>query len=173
MLRETANYIFLCSNPAKSGEAEALAVAIALAAYSPELKDPIKQTILFAWAYAESVYDVRTLLSGGKIPLMKADENWHYSLSEMFHCAADFDEVDSTLSTGMSYTDYLRVFLALENSDTKTKRFMNLVEMDIRRTDGNRYFRLDTCVDYIEAEAFVSSGYGANYCILRSYSYED
>ena len=35
LLRETANYIYLCSNPGKSGEAEALAVAIALAAYSP------------------------------------------------------------------------------------------------------------------------------------------
>ena len=77
------------------------------------------------------------------------------------------------MTTGMSYTDYLRVFLALENSDTKTKRFMNLVEMDIRKTDGNRHFRLDACVDYVEAEAFISSGYGANYSILRSYAYED
>lgn len=173
LLRETANYIFLCSNPSKSGEAETLAAAIALAAYSPELKDPIKQTILFAWAYAESVYDVRTLLSGGKIPLMKADENWHYSLSEMFLFATDVQDGNVSLDTGLSYTDYLRIFLALENVDTKTKRFMNLVEMDIRRTDGNLYFRLDTCVDYLEAEAFVSSGYGANYSILRSYCYED
>lgn len=172
-LRETANYTFLCSNPGKSGEAEKIALTIALAALSPDLAEPIRQTILFAWAYAESVYDVRTLLSGGKIPLMKTDENWHYSLSEMFFFATDLEEGDSSLTTGMSYTDYLRVFLALENSDTKTKRFMNLVEMDIRKTDGNRYFRLDACVDYVEAEAFISSGYGANYSILRSYAYED
>lgn len=173
LLRETANYIFLCSNPGKSGEAETLAVAIALAAYSPELKDPIKQTILFAWAYAESVYDVRTLLSGGKIPLMKADESWHYSLSEMFRFATDVNEGNTSMEAGLSYTDYLRIFLALENVDTKTKRFMNLVEMDIRKTDGNQYFRLDTCVDYLEAEAFISSGYGANFSILRSFYYQD
>lgn len=173
LLRETANYVFLCSDPGKSGEAGVLAGTIALAALSPELEEPIRQTILFAWAYAESVYDVRVLLSGGKIPLMKTNENWHYSLSEMVFFATDSNIENPSMTTGMSYTDYLRVFLALEKTDTKTKRFMNLVEMDIRRVEGNRFFRLDTCVDYVEAEAFISSGYGANYSILRSYAYED
>ena len=98
---------------------------------------------------------------------MKADESWHYSLSEMFRFATDVNEVNTSMEAGLSYTDYLRIFLALENVDTKTKRFMNLVEMDIRKTDGNQYFRLDTCVDYLEAEAFISSGYGANFSIFR------
>lgn len=173
LLRETSNYIFLSLDAGKSSEAEILASAVALACYSPELKDPIKQTILFAWAYAESVYDVRLLLSGGKVPLMKRADTWHYSLSDMFAFATDSVEGDVKTATGMSYVDYLRIFLSMENAEKKTLRFMNIIEMDIRKTAGNPAFRLDTCVDYIEAEAFISSGYEANYSITRSYYYEE
>ena len=172
-LREASNYIFLCANPQRSNEAELLADTISLAAFSPELKEPIKQTILCAWAYAESVYDVRKLLVGGKIPLMKDDESWHYSLGGMFSYATDAMEEDLSTGSGMDYTDYLRLYLMLKGSEIKTKRFMNVVEMDVRRTTGNSYFRLDCCVDYIEAEALVSSTYGANYTISRSIAYSE
>lgn len=172
-LREASNYIFLCANPQKSNEAELLADTISLAVFSPELKEPIKQTILCAWAYAESVYDVRKLLAGGKIPLIKDDESWHYSLGGMFSYATDAMEEDLSTGSGMDYTDYLRLYLMLKGSEIKTKRFMNVVEMDVRRTTGNSYFRLDCCVDYIEAEALVSSTYGANYTISRSIAYSE
>ncbi len=172
-LREASNYIFLCANPQRSNEAELLADTISLAAFSPELKEPIKQTILCAWAYAESVYDVRKLLAGGKIPLIKDDESWHYSLGGMFSYATDVVEEDLSTGSGMDYTDYLRLYLMLKGSEIKTKRFMNVVEMDVRRTTGNSYFRLDCCVDYIEAEALVSSTYGANYTISRSIAYSE
>lgn len=172
LLRETSNYIFLCTDAARNGEAETLAAAVALAVFCPDLEEPIKQTILFAWAYAESVYDVRMLLAGGKIPLMKTSETWHYSLLGMLHFATDNVHSDELSENGMSYLDYMRVFLALENEQNKTNRFMDIVEMDIRRTDGNGYFRLDTCMDYIEAEAHISGKYGANYQIKRSFYYE-
>lgn len=172
-LREASNYIFLCASPQRCSEAELLADSVSLAAFSPELKEPIKQTILCAWAYAESVYDVRKLLEGGKIPLMKDDESWHYSLDSMFGYATDAMEEDLSAGAGMDYTDYLRLYLMLKDSEIKTKRFMNVVEMDVRRTTGNSYFRLDCCVDSIEAEALVSSTYGANYTISRSIAYSE
>lgn len=170
LLRETANVVYLFSDSAKVAEAEALALAVTSAIALPELAELVKISLIFAWAYAESVYDVRMLLQGGKIPLMKNSETWHYSISGMLDFASD-TSVDTENSTGISYEEYLRVFLAIENVETKTNRAMDIMEMDVRKCPGNTYFRLDTCVDYIQAEVLTSSGYGYNHSITRSYYY--
>lgn len=170
LLRETANVVYLFSDSAKVAEAEALALAVTSAIALPELAELVKISLIFAWAYAESVYDVRMLLQGGKIPLMKDSETWHYSISGMLDFASD-TAVDVENSRGISYEEYLRVFLAVQNVEVKTNRAMDIMEMDVRKCPGNSHFRLDTCVDYIQAEVLTSSGYGYNHSITRSYYY--
>lgn len=170
LLRETANVVYLFSDEAKMAEAEALAIAVTSAVALPELAELVKISLIFAWAYAESVYDVRMLLQGGRIPLMKSAETWHYSISEMLDFASDTTS-DTDNSSGISYEEYLRVFLAIEDIDVKTYRAMDVMEMDIRKCEGNSYFRLDTCVDYIQAEVLTASGFGYNHSITRSYYY--
>ncbi len=170
LLRETANVVYLFSDSAKMAEAEALALSVTSAIALPELAELVKISLIFAWGYAESVYDVRTLLKGGRIPLMKTGDTWHYSISGMLDFAADTATAPEG-GEGVSYEEYLRMFLALENTETKTYRAMDVIEMDIRKCEGNAYFRLDTCVDYIQAEAFADSGYGYHYSITRSYFY--
>lgn len=101
---------------------------------------------------------------------MKTGDTWHYSISGMLDFAADTATAPEG-GEGVSYEEYLRMFLALENTETKTYRAMDVIEMDIRKCEGNAYFRLDTCVDYIQAEAFADSGYGYHYSITRSYFY--
>ncbi len=169
-LREVDNVTYLFSDAGKVAEAEALALAVTSAVVSPELTEPVKISLLFAWAYAESVYDVRVLLEGGKVPLVKTADTWHYSLSGMLGFAAD-TVVETENSSGLAYEDYLRIFLALENSDTKTMRAMDIVEMDIRNTEGNSSFCMDRCMDYLEAEVLVSSAYGHQYSITRRFYY--
>lgn len=170
LLREAANVVYLFSDSAKMAEAEALALSVTSAIALPELAELVKISLIFAWGYAESVYDVRSLLQGGKIPLVKTSDTWHYSISGMLNFAADTETAAET-GEGITYEEYLRIFLALEDAETKTSRAMDVMEMDIRKCAGNAYFRLDTCVDYIQAEAFASSGYGYQYSITRSYCY--
>ena len=50
---------------------EALAWILSAVFLSPEIKDALKLTILFAWTYAESVKDVRILMDGNPLPLIK------------------------------------------------------------------------------------------------------
>lgn len=171
LIRETANVIYLFSDSSKMAEAEALAIAVTSAVAMPELSELVKISLLFAWAYAESVYDVRSLLQGGRIPLLKTGETWHYSLSGMLDFASDTAVEEGTEGTGLSYGDYLRVFLAIEGEREKTFRAMDIIEMDVRKCPGNSYFRLDTCVDYIEATVYTGSRYGFSHEITRSYYY--
>ncbi|MCH5280900.1 MAG: hypothetical protein J1E61_05470 [Lachnospiraceae bacterium] len=170
LLRETANVIYLFSDPAKMAEAEALAIALTAEIPVPGIEQLVKISLIFAWAYAESVYDVRTLLKGGSIPLLKDKESWHYSLSGMLSFGED-EEMGAENTTGIHYEGYLRLFLALENTEQKTMRAMDVIEMDIRKCPGNGFFQLDNCVDYIEAEIHTASSYGFSHEITRSFYY--
>lgn len=71
----------------------------------------------------------------------------------------------------MSYEDYLRIMLYVQPANTLTMRFMDLMEMDIRRTPGNENFRMDGCIDGLEAEAAIRSGYGYQFTIKREKQY--
>ena len=64
-IREAVNYFYLLSDQGKVSEADTLAWAVSILLFSPEIKDAVKATILFAWSYAESVKDIRILFWGG------------------------------------------------------------------------------------------------------------
>ena len=55
---------------------------------------------------------------------------------------------------------------------TFVRHKMDIMEMDIRQTVGNRYFKMDGCVYQLAAEVNVTSDYGYGFSIERDYSYE-
>lgn len=173
LIRETANVVYLFSNEVKMAEAEALALTLSAVIQLPELAKLVQVAIIFAWAYAESVYDVKQLLAGKRIPLIKTDETWHFGLEGMLSYEEGLDQTEDkdALAEGLSYEDYLMVLLVTVNKETKAFRAMDLMEMDIRKTAGNEAFRMDGCVDYIDATAVISSGFGYDCDITRDYYY--
>ena len=50
--------------------------------------------------------------------------------------------------------------------------FMDLMEMDIRLTEGNEAFRMDGCIERIGAQAVIKSGYGYEYVMESRKKYE-
>lgn len=169
ILRETANAIYLFSDSEKCMEAELVATAVAALLMVPEIEKLLEVSLLLGWAYAESLYDVKTLLAGGKIPLIKDAGSWHYGLQN----ALKTERINSSSDKGegLSYQDYLRIFLACMNQETLTGRAMNMVEADIRMTPGNGKFRLDGCFDAVEASLKIRSSYGYEYEITRQKIY--
>ena len=170
-MRQASNAMYLFNDVQKTKEVELIATAIALLLEVPDLAQYLKESILYAWVYAESVYDLRVLLAGGRVPLTKSSSTWHYSLGEMFFFAADKNVSVTGKEEGMSYVDYLRLLLSFETEKNKTFRFMDIVEMDIRKKPGNKYFQVDVCVDDLTANVFVNSSYGRNFSIKRTYFY--
>ena len=53
--REVANVIYLFSDSEKCAQAEALAMTLTAVLQVPALAEPVKYSILFAWAYVESL----------------------------------------------------------------------------------------------------------------------
>lgn len=168
ILREAANAMYLWSNEAKRAEIKLIAGLVCTLILLPELIPILEGAILLAWAYAESIYDVKTLLAGGKVPLLKDDNSWHYGLSAAL--AGDLQDKGAG-EEGLGYIDYLRIFMMFTNVNTITARAMNMVEADIRNTPGNSAFRLDGCYETVEAYVKVGSRHGFEYEITRRKSY--
>lgn len=160
LLRSAANTAYIYTDDIKCAEANIIAAAIALLVEAPDIQKPLKNSILLGWAFAESMYDVKTLLNGGTVPLLKDENTWHYSLQS----ALGLNTFESGgRNDGLEYIDYLRIFLFLANQDDTTKRAMTLIEADIRQTDGNSRFRLDGCIESAEFYIKTESAYGYSY----------
>jgi len=168
LVREAANALYLMSSDAKRQEIKLAAEVICALIAQPELVPVLEGVILLGWAYAESVYDVKSLLSGGRVPLVKDDDSWHYGLTAALEGSLNEETREGE---GLSYEDYLRIFMMFTDIDTVTERAMNMVEADIRNTPGNEAFRLDGCYATVEAWIEVSSSYGYRYEITRKAGY--
>ncbi len=170
LIREAANALYLFSDSVKVAEADALAWGLAIVALEPSLQPLIKNSILLAWAYAESILDVRALLSGGKVPLLKTKETWRLSIGNMLEYVSHLGD-DAESEKGLDYETYLRMLLFLEDGHTKTLRFLDVIEMNLRTTPGNAAFRMDGCIDGVTIEAEISGDFGEYYNITAHYSY--
>lgn len=170
VLRETSNFIYIMQDETKKAEAETMALTLSAVILFPELKDLIKLSILIAWSFAESVNDVKILLEKGKVPLMKTKESWRLGLKNALSFENHLEEKKGD-GEGLGYQEYLQIFLWAEGKKEKQMRFMDIVEMDIRKTRGNSHFRLDNCLERIETKIQISSRRGRSFQIIRQYSY--
>ncbi len=167
--REAANMLYLLSDSAKMAEAQAMALALTAVILLPELAEPVKYTILFAWAYVESLQDVKTLLCGGRVPVFKTAADWRTGINSLKNVRESLSE-DSG-GNGLNYKEYLQIMIFLQDAGTRTERAMDIIEMDIRRTPGNGRFRLDGCFDAYQAHLEVTSRFGYSYEMTRRYGF--
>lgn len=170
LIREVSNYLYLQQDHAKQAQAGTAAAAVSAVLFMPELADLLKEGILLAWAYTESVNDIKILLEQGKIPLCKTMQDWQMGFLDMLHYQSAL--TGGAEGNGLSYEDYLRIFLMLENPHDKILRFGDVVEMAVRNTAGNRTFRLDNCLESMEVYFTAESRYGYCYTIQKRYGYE-
>lgn len=173
-LRTGANYFYLTTKDAvKVKEVELAAMAICSLLGIPKAADVLAQLIILLWVMAESTYDVKCLLEGGEVPLIKKQGEWRLSLAGIFRGELWRKNADMTYASGISYEGYLRIFLALMmNQQDKVMRSMDMAELDIRKTAGNEYFRMDQCVDYLKITFGFMGDREQEYVFTRTMRYE-
>lgn len=167
--REVSNVIYILSDSAKVAEAQAMAAALTAVTLLPALMEPVKYTILFAWAYVESLQDVKTLLSGGRVPIVKTAADWKTGINCIKNVRGSLAE--DTGGSGLDYKEYLQIMLFLQNAEIRAERAMDIMEMDIRLTPGNARFRMDACFDAYQARLCVTSRFGYSYEMTRRYGF--
>ena len=153
LIREGMNYATLAKSAKMRGEAMALAAAITGAAALPEFAGALQKLLMLAWAYGESLLDVRTLLAKGKVPMLKAETEWKLPLEKLGMLAEVLKECDAGGGNGQSYEDYLSGLLILGKKQQRNLRVLDLIECNRRMEKGGETFRVDALVAQAEASA--------------------
>lgn len=143
ILRELANFLYLMSDVEKKEEARLLALTLAGATVNPIIIETVRMGILTAWAFGESVLDVRALLCGKKIPLLKSKELWTTNLIDLGMIGQDYQMAKES-SWGLSYEQYLGILLLFRQETQNAMRAMDIQEITIRNKDNLSNFKMDT-----------------------------
>lgn len=171
LLREGVNYACLQTDSARKAECEALAVLLVGVTLIPELIEAVKQALMLAWAFAESVMDIRILLSGKKCAFSKNAGRWRTSLKgalDLQNSISGFDREGD--AEGLTYEDYLGILLATVSRQEKTMRSLDVIEGVIRRSPGCSGFYMDQCVDGFRIWTIIENG--RELTAERSFLYE-
>lgn len=150
LIREGANFVYLLTDAGKVAEAYSAAALLVGYTCLPPLIEATKYAILLAWAYAESVMDVRILLAGEKVALYKNAGNWKTSLANIGELVSK-DAGSMGDNNGVDYEGYLRMLLLMANQEETTMRAMDLIEIQLQHTTENYNLKMDHMAAMIEA----------------------
>lgn len=151
LTREGINMLLIMSTASLRMQAESTADGIAAMLLIPEAAPAIETIIVAGWAFCESLIDVRGLLDGDRIPLIKKAGEWQLALSDVPGFSSNMDRFRRRASDGMNYDDYLRIFLYLTSADSRVSRAMDMTESTLREM-GRTGFRMDCCFDSLTVE---------------------
>lgn len=168
-VRECMNLIFLLSDNDRMMLIKELSQALSTAVACPELTPVFTVLLVGFWSYAESINDVEILFNGGSVPLYKDDGSWNTDLDDGF--GFNVLEKTDTEQSGMDYKQYLEMFLLFANDEKITLRSMDLIEMNIRETNGNKNFRMDALAESFCVNMVFEIPQFGSYQIVRRFGY--
>lgn len=165
-LRLVVNYGYLLTDEVKKGEAEVLALTLCSLLTVPGITEVRKHAVLMAWAYGESIMDIRSLLDGRKVPILKNSENWQLQLSEIFTLGEkESVQTGADAENGMTYQDYLKGLLLLEKKENLAMRALDLIECNLQ-------IKADECLTQLEVRSDCNLRRGIHYEFLTSFGYQ-
>ena len=163
-LREVSNFLYLTSNADKVEEAGIIALTIAGVSANPVIIEAVKTGIIAAWALAESVLDVRALLQGKKIALLKSDSTWTLEISHIGNVAEGYFSAKEC-ENGLSYQEYLGILLLFLKDEELSMRAMDMQEATLRIKKEDSNF----CMDELFVQARTGITYSASPVFLSFY----
>lgn len=172
LIRLVSNFAFLQSDPEKKGEAAAAAGVLCTLLTVPAITEAVTQALLLAWAFGESVVDLRALLGAKKVPPVKTAESWQLSFSGLLSLGSEGDrEEGRDTESGMSYQDYLQILLFLVSPEKAAMRSLDLIEQHLQTGKGFSWFRADQCITKISVRTRCSLRRGIRYTFTTYYGY--
>lgn len=152
-IRSGFNMISIFKDPSKEKETYAMAVSVAGVTVMPLVIKAVQIGIISGWALAESVADVRNLLSGKKVAIIKNSKQWNLSLDRIMDIKNVSKEDDD--EGGLGYDDYLRFLLGIQDYSEQIKRTMNIIQLNMQK-QYNKDFKFSECIGELSVECMYS-----------------
>ena len=130
-VREAANITHILGDGDKRAKTLGMAEALAGFTGNPAVVRLVQTGVIAAWAYVESILDIRALLAGDKIALIKTETQWTAQFGSL---AAAFEDGKKAKNceNGVSYQGYLKGFLYTVSSERLAYRMMDIMERTVR-----------------------------------------
>lgn len=157
LLREAVNAVRILADREKRNEAMLLANALAGFTGNPAIIKVVEIGIIGAWAYMDSLDDVRALLRGDRIPLVTNREQ--------------------NSEKGLSYQEYVKLLLFGQREKILAYRMMDMMEQNVRLSPLQRHCRMDHMICKVtyrieyQARTIFSRDYKMNYLKVKQFSY--
>lgn len=141
-VREGLNLIHILSDGQKREEARNLAILITGAAGLTPLVLLTAFFVMSVWALGEAVMDIRGLLDGRKVVLLKGREDWTLDLDGLLSMGRQREVQSGGGERGLGYLSWLKILLLMGDVVQQEYRMMDLMQMNIRmEQDGFRMRR--------------------------------
>ncbi len=149
-VRTGLNFLYLMRDGEKRAEAEALAASLVGFTGVYPLVRLAAGLIMGAWALAEALTDVKTLFSGGQVPLRKTAADWKLSLSQAPGAILSPEAGDLSGDGIWDYGGYLMLLFLLGDGEEQYFRMMDVIEFNLRREDAGFY--MENCLAFSTVE---------------------
>lgn len=136
-VREGLNLLHILSDSQKRTEARNLAVLITGAAGMTPLVLLTAFFVMSVWALGEAVMDIRGLLEGKKVPVLKDREDWALTLEGLLSMGSKGDVQSGGGENGFTYLSWLKILLLMEDVVQQEYRMMDIIQMNIRKEQDN------------------------------------
>lgn len=131
-IREGLNLVHILSDTAKRAEARNLALAVTGVAAVTPLVLVTAFFIMSVWALGEAMMDIRGLLAGKKVPVLKKAEDWNLSLDGLLAMGSNREVDTGGGQRGLDYLSWLKILLFLDRIVQQEYRMMDVIQMNLR-----------------------------------------
>lgn len=143
-VREGLNLIHILSDSQKREEARTLAAAITGITGTAPLTGIVAFFVMTVWALGEAAADLKALLAGDRVALIKTRETWKLNLDGLLTLGEQGKvEAGQEKGEGKRYEDYLKMLLFIEPTERLYYRVMDVVQINLSRKQPD--FTMERC----------------------------
>ncbi len=168
-MRMGPNMLYLLQDRESQKCVHELALLMSAVIQNPSLESIFATAFTAAWAYGESILDMRNLTEGKKVPVWKDKNTWNLLLKETGEFSLKKQGIKN--NQGKDYREYVEMLLWKIPISKQVGRAMDIVEQVMRTEGEQKNFAMDLCVSWLQVEMQVRCG-GKDFSIVREYGYE-
>lgn len=156
-VRSGLNLIHILSDSGKREQARALAAVITGAGSITPLILVTTFFVMSVWALGEALMDVKGLLAGKKVVLLKTSEDWTLDVENLLVLGRDGTLEVGGGERGLSYLSWLKILLFVEPAVRQEYRIMDVIQLNLGQ--GKSGFRMRNGVYQVHMSGNVCGKY--------------
>lgn len=154
LMRFAFNSIYAFKDPELNSQALTIATGLAGITGIPPLIEGIKYTVLGAVSFGEALLDVKNLMEGNQVPMIKTKNSWKLSVTGT---AKGMEEGIGKNTSGLSYEEYLLLLLLMKpNKNKMYLRMQDLMQVNICEEQPG--FQIEKCRFGFQMDSVIELG---------------